>query len=1782
MIQELQNFRQLYPQYNDIEDWELVNLLAKKHPEYSDLVPKVKQEKITEIAGQPELAVSHAPMFPESSALGGGLRQLGLGTVGLGEAVVKLAEMPVKFIPSGILEGIMAIAPPGTTVGDISKALQQGIQQYLTYEPKTEAGKVYAGAIEWPFRKFDEWGDIVADEVRKNSLNAGAGPEEAAVVATTIGGAIKFLPYAFGFKALGGRSPRIPKRIGLPEGAEIERALPIAPELERPGLPPGQGFILKGPKPEVRKGVPAKEPEIFVKKADGTYTPGFWSEDHGGYVTPIEQAAPGAKGLVPGQGFTMKPPKPETILRPKTPTGKGPVKISPEGEPIYPPGMEPVIEPLPKGIESKKVGVAEGVKAEPILAEVPKAKPEAPKPTPQEAAYEKYLDLEEQYSKMLGEEKPDIKEIRKINHKMAELAKETGKPELMPPKEVETPSAAKEFAEKAAKERKELPAKPTFRQFIESKGYKWPMKSTHKDYDSLKAEFDVLRGEQPKAEIPAKAEVAYGAGTVKDLIREHQELQKGKPTELNVNRRNEIYGILKDYYKKEAQEATFQGKEMISDYDWDMIGATTANDALAWSHDAAMKSLPANIKRQLGHIEAEKEVPKAIAPKRKAVAPIVSKKEKIRKPLIKGKPTAEITESEYTVVARREKEIDLGKIKKLEDVRKAFESGELNYGGYARGYGYKWSEAEPETIQKFNEFWEEAEKEGYRLAKSKEKITVRYGREWDPETQEWKTKEQSFRLPEKEDYTAIAGAPEKGIEALGYTTIGPGEAMVKKFRELARADKQFAENPVLRVERMAENPEAFRLVFTAKDAETGMPRRYRIDPDAISGEIKTLIQEKKLKEGENIKLSPGYLEGKSPEIYLAKKGLESIVDKYYEEGVKREKAFKQKGEVALPKISIEWPEFKATIEKAKEIPKGINEKLKKFRFYPDLPMEFRNAIRNEVVGAIDKARDKVFNRLAHAIWGGLKKADVEKSVEIIFARDQVSRARKAKGNPNISLQEAEKILGDVEKGASKEAVDAVERYRDITEAYQKDLVDRGILEPDQLIEDYAPHFVVDYTPDWTFNVGIPARLKRPFRGYKKRAFGTTKEYRQDADAILGHFLKVEHDNLIEDFIQRQAAKYDITPTLSESERITLFGAEKTGRPKMPKPGRIVEIGRERYRVYTPDIPFSRQLFPTEEGLMALGRYKRTYVLPENIYNAFTHFSDRGSAFTYWTNRATSYWKSAAILSHFPSFNVNNMIGDTWMATLQHPKPTAFFAEYPTALSYLTGKGKEGYFKELDSFIKNHNILQGIFTEAEMARVRKAHDPLRILLSMANQASKFRESINRTAYTSSLLKEMKEGRGKEIRDAHSWINTEGLPLEDALGKISRDVLVDYQWVSRGFHRFIRGMAFPFGTWYFKSSPLLWKWTQKNWGKALVGFMSLPLAATAFNNRDEKTKELESRLPDYARHRVHFVMGENPDKTTRVWSFQLPQDVLIGTKIFSIATDYANRVANKELSPKEAALKTIREWGLQEAKGILFLTAPLIRFFAGLTSKDHRDPYDNSPIYSMKPEYMTWQRRLKDQALYFIKSSVPFLSVSIANYEKGMPKDVALRKILDNLAGKGALGIYDVSPKGEIKIGGKLYDYDDVTKINWIRNKEMGYLGDLENDFVASAKVPKEFVNSAEAKSRLLKIYNLWSDFVPDLKKEKDETVKIGVVMEALGKRLTNRLTDLSVLQKWQRVRIERAKTDEERKRLGAEFEQLRKRALAESFKGRPKTAREMEILGRIKEHELPWNLILELP
>jgi hypothetical protein len=858
-------------------------------------------------------------------------------------------------------------------------------------------------------------------------------------------------------------------------------------------------------------------------------------------------------------------------------------------------------------------------------------------------------------------------------------------------------------------------------------------------------------------------------------------------------------------------------------------------------------------------------------------------------------------------------------------------------------------------------------------------------------------------------------------------------------------------------------------------------------------------------------------------------------DTLYEEGLTRQKV---RGQVGAIRISISPAiiKFNTNIkDRWDTFHKGW---IEPFRFKKKgVPAQLTDDYRTEVIGGLNRLM-QLRDRHKVALFGGMDEVDIAKTAELIYARDELARTQVHRGNPDKTLAQVQTELFGIESSASQPVKDAANRWRTIENEYFNELVRRDKLDPNNRFSDYAHHFVEDYTPEWAPAFSMN-RLRRPLRGYTKQAKGSIKEYRQDAESLLDYLTMVDYENMMEDFMIKQATKYDIGPTLTRDQKIEIFGVTESGRLKpWARPGKIVDINGEKYRAWTPDKPYSQQIYHVETAdgkeVPAIGRPKKTYLLPQDIYNYFENLSPKGSKAWYLLNQATSYFKSSAILSTFPKFNINNLIGDTWMIMMQHPEPMKFLGHLDDAIGLLV-KRKANYNtldKALEEFLTSKDILQAGFFH-ELPHIKGTHNPIKYILQKSQFVSQFRESIERAANARYLFLEthdltpqgtyvLNPTKARRIIKQFDWIDTKGLKPLSALGKIAREVLIDYESNSKVYNRVIRGAIFPFGTWYFKGTKLIWDYGVKHPFKALSGLALLPAMFVALNNRDEKTRKLEGQLPDEVRMKMHYIIGESATGKIKVWSMQLPPDALIGTKIFSIAADQANRYINGEKTISKAAIDMIKNTGVKETEGIAFLTSPVIRFISGLASKKRKDPFDGAQIF---PEID--MRRLSDTeyawdiSKYFVKCMQPFLSITIREYDKLKPPEKAIMKQVENWIGLRALGIYEYDPKTQIFFrDGQKIDYESMEKMDKVLQGETQILRRIERDYVSKGEMMDKFLVSPEFISH-----------IKDL-----STLHGGNLDKSLRDRIMNAIDNPFTFSMWLDNRIDNAPTDEEKKKL----------------------------------------------
>lgn len=152
----------------------------------------------------------------------------------------------------------------------------------------------------------------------------------------------------------------------------------------------------------------------------------------------------------------------------------------------------------------------------------------------------------------------------------------------------------------------------------------------------------------------------------------------------------------------------------------------------------------------------------------------------------------------------------------------------------------------------------------------------------------------------------------------------------------------------------------------------------------------------------------------------------------------------------------------------------------------------------------------------------------------------------------------------------------------------------------------------------------------------------------------------------------------------------------------------------------------------------------------------------------------------------------------------------------------------------------------------------------------------------------------------------------------------------------------------------------------------------------------------------------------------------------------------------------------------------------------------------------------------------------------------------------------LGIYDSNKKTQLEYEGKTYDWDDYVKIQNIANRETVIIAKIENDWISSGLMPKEFIETEEFEKSILEIKKLWVKHNP-----KAEKLSVMEISLALEERLANSLgEDITSARKWLNVQLERAKTPEEKRKWKEKYEEIRKMKLIDSIKRLSKTAREI--------------------
>jgi len=805
--------------------------------------------------------------------------------------------------------------------------------------------------------------------------------------------------------------------------------------------------------------------------------------------------------------------------------------------------------------------------------------------------------------------------------------------------------------------------------------------------------------------------------------------------------------------------------------------------------------------------------------------------------------------------------------------------------------------------------------------------------------------------------------------------------------------------------------------------------------------------------------------------------------------------------ITIPDIEAKFKEFWQNIKKATDT----------LRYYPKAPPDLQESIR-KIYGQL---KENINNgiKLYNTIKGNLNDRQENLFINIVYALDEVERQKLGIGNPTITLEQAEKLANDLLKEADLDTLKALDVYKKITQTMGQKLVEVGLLPEDAIHGFYAPHIVEDYANYIRTSLGLPSRGKyvRPF--FTKKAVGSPKEIRKTKEVLITYFAETDWVIKYHKWLEGELTKWDITPSLDDELKRKLFGEDKLGRVKpYGKPGHKYNINGKTYVAYSPEW-YTRQLYTTETGEVALGRYKRTYLVPENVAYTFNHLKDNLGILEpmgYILDYTSKLWKSTAILSHYIGFNVNNFCGDTYKIIAFHPEPFTMLNYVGKTVKFVFKNPKQytEIEKGLAQFINEQDILGAGYTSSEFLK------QLNKLEKLTKREAFWRLVNAYYLYAEGLIK----GRIMEIADQIPYIPTKGLTsVRDIAGKIGREILTDYARFSRTFNKLIRTFVAPFSPFYLVNTLHFWKSIKKPklFLQILGAGFAYKVLQMAWNKH--KTKDKYYELPDFIRENG-FVVKIYPDGRIKALMPQFFLDQLIGTKFVPILLDYADQYKSGKITLQQAKQRFLRHWGEEEIRGITQLM-PLDRLIVGIATGV--DPFTQKSIYRADTKMMTPMEVWEDKLMFIASCFTPMLTTYMAETLKGSAKQEAVNTLMEKVLNPG---IYDFLPTANrIQLpDGKEITYDDLIESSLKKRKiESALNNTILTDFENQSLPPNQYVLTERFKQKYNMFYETIKDATPD-------------EQQWWLKRMTYQLfLSPEILKKWAYNNYQKAQTDYEK-------------------------------------------------
>jgi hypothetical protein len=637
------------------------------------------------------------------------------------------------------------------------------------------------------------------------------------------------------------------------------------------------------------------------------------------------------------------------------------------------------------------------------------------------------------------------------------------------------------------------------------------------------------------------------------------------------------------------------------------------------------------------------------------------------------------------------------------------------------------------------------------------------------------------------------------------------------------------------------------------------------------------------------------------------------------------------------------------------------------------------------------------------IWRGLHKKQIDTALNIMGMRTWLQTLGEGiEVSRNLT---AERITAELENLVTKVAADqpeileAVGRYEEYARLVGEELVRRGKIPEEALKDFYFPHKVLEYQPTFWDKAPFRARkVRQATRPYTKTRAGSPRDIAISEDALYVHYAQVFADNMQDDWGIAQLKKRDIAPNMTKEQRKLVFGERMR-----PRPHGIYEVGGKKYRGYQfvpgnivhrdvianptllgysiedallTDTEEVNRIFrlPQEEQFDEMMRYlenvgprggnalrsgrviegyNRVYVVPEAIYDKMGKFKDQ-AANAWWLYSLmgfTGWWKKWT-LSPFGAgipFQLGNLFGDGY--NLYRTAPGAF-KETDTAwhIVWNLSAEKRVNLSDWSKYVLRVAEDKDIFGAGFFSEYAQVHPAVSLKGFMAKwqRLGALRESWLRLAMLSYQLKRVNAGLGVIAPEFQDVIKH--LDPESGAAYAARGFTVDYMAIPDWYRRYMRGMAFPFATFWQKNAVNWARYAKGAPAEFTAKFLAPQAAIWSWNNMI--MGDVERKL-GFWRMRPHFNIrgfddtGDGEPNRAWVWSLDTPIDMAAQWIGLHLMADKLTRIKYGYMTPKEAALEQIFDSGLHAVPDLAErLLSPLAQIFTGM--KTNRDPFTKQEI------------------------------------------------------------------------------------------------------------------------------------------------------------------------------------------------------------------------------------------